>query len=473
MQAISTALNQVLEAGSWFVRAHEVRLWVVRVSSDLRKTAVQVVTGLEFLQHNRSAWVVIPDAYTTADPGWQVRANRLMSHWSDRRKAFFENEGIEMPEAKLDQTRVPDRSWFHKSLPVSPMRDACVAVSTALRPPLDGFVIVLTPAIITNLNAMGSEIEALATDSALAACRWVWLLDAEQPWPEVLDRIGEFGLRCECIPDPDQQKKDFAAMLAGPPKMMGRAGPRGVTPPRRINEPPPMPPEERAAALRAAGVNPEYCEKAPELQRLILGAAMAMKNGEKAEAVRQQQAAGELALSLQLFDVTVLCRIALSSYLMALGRRDEAMLASRGAADLAREHDLPLQEAQAYLGIGLLLALAKRYEDSADAYSVCARCAEAAKVPVLAVEAWRMAGQVSLQAPNREKAYQSFREAIRVAEASEVEAVKDSTASEAARKLAEICDGLNMPEQAKSLRAEAEAMERGEIGIKDPVSAEI
>jgi hypothetical protein len=104
---------------------------------------------------------------------------------------------------------------------------------------------------------------------------------------------------------------------------------------------------------------------------------------------------------------------------------------------------------------------------------VCARCAEAAKVPVLAIEAWRMAGQVSLQAPNREKAYRSFREAIRVAEVSEVEAVKDSTASEAARKLADICDHLDMPEQGNSLRAEAEAMDNGEIGIKSPILAEI
>jgi tetratricopeptide (TPR) repeat protein len=263
---------------------------------------------------------------------------------------------------------------------------------------------------------MGSEIEALANNPALAACRWVWVLDAENPWPDILDRFRDRGLRCECIPDPDQQKKDFAAMLAAPPTMIGRAGPLGITAPRRINEPPPMPREELAAALRANGINPEYCEKAPELQRLIFGAAVAMRNGESAEAVRQQQAAGDLAFSLDLFDVTVLCRVALSSYLIASERRDEALLVLQSAAKLAQERGLPLQEAQAHLGIGLLLALAKRYEDSADAYSVCARCAEAAKVPVLAIEAWRMAGQVSLQAPNREKAYRSFREAIRVAE---------------------------------------------------------
>jgi len=472
MQAISTALNQVFEAGSWFVRAHEFKLWVVRLSSGIRKTALQVITGLEFLQENRSAWVVVPDAHTTQDPGWQVRANRLIAHWSDRRKAFLEKERIEMPEAKVDAP-VADRSRFRQLLPISPMRDACAALITALRPPLDGFVIVLTPSVVADLNAMGAEIEALAGDPALTACRWVWVLDAEDPWPDVLDRVADRGLRCECIPDPDQQKRDFDAMIAAPPTMIGRAGPRGITPPRRINERPPMPPEERAAALRAAGINPEYCEKAPHLQHLILSAAVAMKNGDYTEAVRQQQAAGDLAFSLELFDVTVLCRVALSSYLTASGRRDEALGVLQSTAKLANERGFAMQEAQARLGIGLLLALAKRYEESADAYSVSARCAEAANVPVLAIEGWRMAGQVSLQVPNREKACQSFREAIRVAEASEVEAVKDSTASEAARKLAEICDQLGMPEQANSLRAEADAMEQGEIGIKNPISAEV
>jgi len=289
----------------------------------------------------------------------------------------------------------------------------------------------------------------------------------------VLARLGDRGLRGECIPDPKQQQKDFAALLDGPPTMIGRAGPRGIAPPRRIHERPPMPPEERAAALRATGINPDYCEKAPELQHLILAAAVAMKNGEYEKAVRHQEAAADLAFSLEVFDVAVLCRVALGSYLTASGRRDEALLVLKTAAELAHERGFALQEAQAHLGIGLLLGLARRYEDSADAYSMSARRAEAANVQVLAIEAWRMAGQVALQIPDRDKACQSFREAIRVAEASEVEAVKDSTASEAARKLAEICDHLGMPDQANSLLAEAAAMEQGEIGIKKPAVAEV
>lgn len=472
MQALSTALNRLFEDGAWFTRAKEVRLFVVRTSEEIRKTTLQIVAGLEFLPDNRSPWVLMPDAHTAMNSGWQMRANRLIGHWEERRKAFLLNERIEMPATQLSSVVAEDRSWFRKSSPLTPMKDACAAVLAALRSPLEGLVIVLAPTSVTNLKAMSSELEQLMMDPSLSRCRWVWVLDASKPWPEVLDRAGGKGLRCECIQDPEQQKKDFAAMMAAAPTLMGRAGPRGVVPPKRINEPPPMPPQECAAALRAAGIHPDYCEKAPELQRLILGAAMAMKNGEGEEAVRQQEAAGTLALSIEVVDVAVLCRVALGSYLMALGRREDALLVLRQAATLAREHALPLQEAQAHLGAGLLLSLAKDYTEAADEYAACGRCAEAANVSVLAIEAWRMAGQVSLQGRDHEKAAVYFREAIRLAEVSEIETVQDSTASESARKLAEIYDRLDLPDQAESLRTEAAAMERGEIGIRNPALVE-
>jgi tetratricopeptide (TPR) repeat protein len=197
-----------------------------------------------------------------------------------------------------------------------------------------------------------------------------------------------------------------------------------------------------------------------------------MKNGEGREAVRQQREAADLALALEVFNVAVLCRIGLGMYLCAMSEHDEALGVLRGAAELANKHGFALQEAQAYLGMGVLLALAERYAESAHAYSVSARCAEAGKVPVLAIEAWRMAGQVAAQGGDDQVAYESFREAIRVAEGSDAASVKDSTAGEAARKLADLCDGLHMPEQARCLREQAEAMDTGEIGTGEPVLVE-
>lgn len=464
MQAISSALNQLLETGSWFVRAGEIKLWVARVNADIRKTALQILAGLEFHNDNRSAWVILEDAYTKADPGWQVRANRLLAHWEDRRKAFREKEGIEMPKAQLGALAPPAREAPHA---VDPMRNTCAAVLDALRPPLEGFVIVLAPGIVENLETMGVEIEALAKDMALRCCRWVWLLEATQPWPSLLERLGPVGLRCECIPDPAQHKKDLDAMMAAPPTMIGRAGPRGVTPPKRVDDPLPMSPEEREAILRQAGLDPAYCEKAPDMQRLIFGAAMAMKDGKGSDALRMQREARDLAASLKLFEVAVLCQVALASYLSGLGRREEALAELHGAIELAQRHGLGLPEAQAHLAAALLLALGKRFPEAANEYAACARRSEEVKVPVLAIEAWRMAGQVNLQANVEAQAVSCFKEAIRVAEGSEVDTVKNSTASEVARKLANLYVRLDLPAQAESLFTQAEAMERGEVGIKN------
>src|SRR5580765_5037275 len=104
----------------------------------------------------------------------------------------------------------------------------------------------------------------------LARCRWVWLIDQVAPWPSILDRLLTRGMRCECVPDPEQRDRDLRMLMGGdgsaPAAAFGRAVPRGVVPPKRVGQPPPPSPETKAAALRAAGLPPDYVEKAPELR---------------------------------------------------------------------------------------------------------------------------------------------------------------------------------------------------------------
>jgi hypothetical protein len=463
MQAISNALNNLLESGSWFVRASEVKLWVIRANSSLRKTAEQMLVGLEFHNDNYSAWVLLPDAHTLSDQGWRHRANRLLGHWEERRKAFRERENLLMPEA------LPARDILSAgtiSSAMAPFKEACLGIDRALREPLRGGVIVFAPTLLDNLETMEVEIQTLACDPDLRRFRWVWVLDASQPWPNILGEFGEFAIRCECIPDPEQQKKDFDALVSPGTAAFGRAGPRSVKPPRRVDDPPEIPREQRDELLRKEGVNPDYLDKAPELQRLILGAAIAMKDGKGAEAIRQQRDACDLAASLLLHDVAVLCRIALSSYLSGLGLLDEALDELRLAIKVARSHQLILPEAQAHLAAALTLALDKCFIDAADEYAESARCAENAKMPVLAIEAWRMAGQANLSADLEVEAADCFRHAIRVADHSEVATVQNSTASEVARKLAALYAKRGLPDQEQSLYEQADAMENGLVGVK-------
>ncbi|WP_437764914.1 hypothetical protein WMF27_32765 [Sorangium sp. So ce281] len=470
MQAISAALNRLLVEGSWFVRAKEVELLVVRTSADLRKPALRIVAGLEFHHDNRSAWVVLEDAYTLADPGWQVRAHRLLAHWEDRRAAFMQKEGIEMPAAAAPASAVSAsplaaQGAGRRAARVAPFRGAAGAVVAALRPPLEGLVVAIAPTVVEDAEALGNEIEALITEPALGPCRWVWMVDAAAPWPALLDRLGQDrAMRCECAPDPGQRDEDLRALVQAPNATFGRAAPRGVQPPRRVDEPPPLDPAVRERMLREAGLSPEYLEKAPDLQRLVLGAALAMKEGRGLDAVRMQREACDLAASLRLAEVTVLCQVSLASYLSALEQPNLAAKELRGAVDLAARHNLGLQEAQARLALALVLALQQRLPDAAREYAECARRADKANVPLLAIEAWRLAGQIALQMKTEQQAIACFSEAIRVAEGSEREVVKISSAPEAARRLAALCRERGLVAQAESLYTQADAMEQGEVG---------
>lgn len=462
MQAISDALNRLLEDGAWFVRAHEVQLLVVRLGGELRKTALQILAGLEFLPDNRSAFLVLEDAHAAADDGWLVRAERVRANWEDRRKAFLEREGLEVPPASPAASQPKGGRGPASLLAFS---EAAVAVQRVMPAPMKGQVFVLAPTIVESTRAFTAELEALMKVPSLSACRWVWVIDADVPWPNLADPSNPRCLRSECLVDPQQQHKDLKAMVSAPPALFGRAGPRAVTPPPRVTDPPPLDPAIRDRKLREAGIDPAYLEKAPELRSLTLGAAIAMKEGRGAEAVRMQRSAQNLALSLKLTEVAVICQVALASYLSGLEQRPAAVKELTAAIELAARHGLGMQEAQARLALALLSALDRRYAEAASEYGACARCAEAAGVPLLAIEAWRLAGQLALSLKAEQQAVAAFQEAIRVAEGAERTVVENSSAPEAARKLASLCAKRGLGSQADSLFAQADAMERGEVGM--------
>jgi tetratricopeptide (TPR) repeat protein len=275
--------------------------------------------------------------------------------------------------------------------------------------------------------------------------------------------MGPHVIVSACIIDPVQQQKDFAALTAAP--RLGRAGPRGVEPPPRVDAPPQLAPEVRDAALRAAGINPAYLEQAPVLARLLFGAAISMKEGRRKDAIVAQRQACDLAASLAMHELHVFCRIALASYMSGLDMRDAAVVELRSAVEHAARHQLGLVEAQARLALGLLFAVDQRYPDAAREYTECARRAEQVDVPLIAIEAWRLAGQIALQLRDDSGAASCFREAIRIAEGSEVDIARASSAPEAARALAKRYDDKGLRAQAESLFQQADAIEHGEVGI--------
>ncbi len=467
MQSISEAINRFHEDASWFTRARELKLLVLRTSGDLRPTLLKLLPGLEFHFDNRSPWIVLEDPRTDTEDGWQARTNRLAEAWEKRRQRLAE-DGIPAPaitpaapaSTAAGTPERPGRARAPEERVAGFVRTAA-ALLRALPSPMSGLVVVLAPTVVENAPALEEEVARLLVAPELKDCRFVLLLDADVPMPKTLLKgSGSRSLLCECIVDSQSQERDLEAMLAQESFL---AGPKGVVPPRRIDDPPEMPKEQRDAVLRAAGINPAFLAEAPNLRKLVFGAALAMKQGRGPDAVRLQREAKDLAQRLEMHQVRVICQIALASYLSGLGQREKAQRELEEAADCSEQHALPEQASQSYLAIGLLHALGKRPHEAAKAYTQAARTATAAKVPVLAIEAWRLAGQIALQMGAEPQAVSCFKEAIGIAQGSDPQVVKLSSAAEAARKLATVCRDRGLAAQAASLFEQADQMERGEL----------
>src|SRR5262249_26656178 len=136
------------------------------------------------------------------------------------------------------------------------------------------------------------------------------------------------GTVCVCASDPNQKQRDLDVLVGGASDEAlpaPGAWPVGVTPPRRFNAPPAPNPEERDAAMRAAGIDPAYLEHAPVLRRLVLGSAVAMGQGRITDALRMQREAVQLSERIRMPQVMVICQITLASYLSAAGKRAQAL----------------------------------------------------------------------------------------------------------------------------------------------------
>ncbi|CAN94248.1 hypothetical protein sce4085 [Sorangium cellulosum So ce56] len=467
MQSISDALNVLHDDAAWFARAREVRLLVVRTSGDLRGAVLDLLPGFEFHADNRSPWIVLDDARTGEDAGWIARSNRLAAAWERRREAYA-RDGIEVGPVPLPASaslgQSPAAAGPSPYLAVFELMAG--AVLRALRGPLQGLVLVVAPTIIDDARALDEEIARLLAARELLACRIVLVLDLDDPPPRRATAVARpLAVETRCAVDARQKQADFAAFLAsasdGARASGGVVGPRGVAPPRRVDAPPELPLERRDAILRGAGINPAYLDGSARLRDQILGAALAMQQGNGPDAIAQQRSACDLAASVELGVVEVICRVTLASYLSALDRSEAAVEELDRAVSVARAHRLPEQESQALLALGLVHALAQRFPDAARAYVHAARTAEAAGAALLAIEGWRLAGQLALLIDAEDQAIDCLKKAVQVAADSEPTIARLSSGPEAARRLAALCRARGWRTQAASLDEQADRLERG------------
>jgi tetratricopeptide (TPR) repeat protein len=331
---------------------------------------------------------------------------------------------------------------------------------------------VLAPTVVQQVEAWDQVVTALVTRPDLGGVRWI-VVDLDHDTADGL--AGELGTRAmssTCKIDDDALLRDLethvALLEAAPagapgPACVGAAWPKGVLPPTR-GKGEPMPAVEVARELEAAGLSPALAgDVGPKLKLHIMRGALALRRGDAARAVDEQRAASKLCAAAGLVDAALLLRMTIAGYLMHAGAprlaRDE-FAAVASTAKAGRNWSLA---AQALLGLGALLALERRPGEAATAYREAAQLAELAGITVLAIEAWRMTGQLALDHGSEADANTAWRRAIALAD-SDLPVSALSSAPQTARALAAVC-------RRRGRIAEAQALEAQSLQFEQPAIA--
>lgn len=463
MESLAEPIRRLDDDAAWFARATELSLLHVTCSASLRGVALKTLVGaIEFHPDNRSPVIVLEDSWTLADSGWKTRAQRMVEHWEGRVRVLAE-EGIELGSLSGQRPASPDAfgafgGWLN-------------LVLQAVRPPLQGLVVVLAPARIEDASAFEQEVFELVRTEQLSGARWVVVDMEEAALPDLHAELAAKALRCHCVRDETAFARDLNTLMTSVdpelpgPARAGAAWPRRVMPPRRPGEPMPPTAEQQAAVdktLEEAGVSPGLAgPEGSRMQQYMTAGAIHMKHGNVAAAVDCQATALKIALESGARRESLLQQLVLAGYRLAAGDEVAATAEFLAAGERAIQWGFPLEEAQAHLAVAVIEAKAGRHPEAARHYGLAADAARRAEATGLAIESWRLAGQMAAAAKLEERASECFGRAIELAEDSEPEVAKTSSAPEAARQLAATLRANGLSDQANSLELTANRLEEG------------
>jgi tetratricopeptide (TPR) repeat protein len=194
----------------------------------------------------------------------------------------------------------------------------------------------------------------------------------------------------------------------------------------------------------------------------VLAASQAAQGQRFPEAVRLQADARDICVSAGLLREAVVMELVLGSYALHGGAAEVALSVFDQARARAAGGGLVDLAAQALIARGGALLLQRQRADAALAYVDAGNIAAGlSSSPILAIEAFRLAGTVLLSMRNEEQAVAAWQRAVRLAEAAPGDQVAGSSAPAAARALAEVCRRHDLVAQADSLIAQADAWEAG------------
>ena len=460
MESIAAPLRRLQEEGSWFARARDVRLLHVRTDATMRGAVIDQVMALEHHADNRALFYRFDDPFAGADRGWPARVQRLADQHAEKIASVAPAGIVVQPLGGAGASPEPTAGGFSALL---------FQIRPLLGPPLEGAVVVLTPAQIEDGALFHQELSALVAAPQLAHVRWI-VVEADGNAAGALGQaLGPRALDCDCLVDEAQQQKDLAAggaaAVSDPPVVLPvelgwrapGAMPDVAAPPRRDRGRLPTDDE-----LRAAGLSPKFVKGGGEqLKKLILGAALAMRQSRHPDAVTLQARAAALCAEMEMPREQILNVTILGGYLLAASERPHAREAYTKARDLAAAGGFDDLIAQTELALGMLDAVDRLPAEAAGHYAAAGQHAEKADIAPLAIECWRMAGQLALDAHLETGAVDCWKRALALADPLQPELAKLTSAAEVARALAAVCRKRGLIAQADSLDRRSAQIEAG------------
>lgn len=458
MESVNRGLRVLQADAAWFARAQELRLLHVSTSADLGANALKLCMGQELHADNHSLYFALEEPYSRANDGWYSRGQSLRKQYAAKQEGLGK-AGIALRPLNPAVKRTPA---------VLELTEVLQDVLAALAAPISGVVVVLAPKQNEPGSPLIDELRQLINTPALKAVRWIVIERDIIACRALVDELGPRALASEWWRDEQAASLDFAA-LVGPtmpslnfepkyPTWQAAGAAPDVEPPPRVDAPTP-PTDEQIAAQ---GLSPTFVKGGGQaLQKLLLGGALAVKEGRHADAIGLQKAALSLCGAMGMVKAQLINTLILGSYFMAAQSPKEARKTYTQAETDAQQHQMKDEEAQANLALGMLDALEGQTQQSMARYLKAGDIAESSGNHALAIESWRTAGQLAFNNKAYDSAIQPWLRATNLATTMPPEQVKATSAAECSRGVAVILRSRGQHSDAKVFDENAFRFEHG------------
>lgn len=413
-------MERLHATGSYFIASNS-RVLAIRTDDTLRTPGVELLTRLEDHAESRHLFAALEGDFPGATPDWRGHAGHL-------RVVVGERLGAALPE--------PDANVDHLVAFGQVVRAAC---EEATRVGCEGLLVLLAPVAVEAGPRVAEDLDALVRTPRLAQVRWCVLTTDEALVAELKARLPD-AIATECLVAPGDLAADVAAA-------MSRAAANHTATPAvwPADGPPPKRSRHKRAKRAPVALPPDVeplvreAEARRQVSSLVAKAAAALAAGEGAEGVRWQALARDSCLTAGLVADGVRMELLLAAYQTRLnpevgGGLTAAARIYRGALARADGAGLHRESAQASLGLAQLGILTKApVETVFEHFNRAGASAIRAGVPVLAIEAFRSAGQLALDAGSTKAAAASWTRALATTSKMDAAEVQASSAAECAR----------------------------------------